>query len=146
MTSNIVIVFNPLQLPVIDIEHIPLANVDYKIADSIVEFNLLDIHNWCYEKSLYNEEEVHIWESHLPKYVVPVTHPCQEVIRLCQQYYVPKQRAIVNAKKKVLLTINVESINQMLQLQPDPQAVPLSIESLTKLYIFLDFPKRFMIF
>ena len=41
--------------------------------------------------------------------------------------------------------ITTESINQMLQLQPDPQEVPLSIEALTKLYIGLDFPKRFQI-
>ena len=34
----------------------------------------------------------------------------------------------------------------MLQLKPDPQVVPLSIEALTKLYIGLDFPKRFKIF
>ena len=45
MTSKTVIVVNPLQTPVIDIEHIPLADIDYKIADPIVEFNLLDIHN-----------------------------------------------------------------------------------------------------
>ena len=57
-----------------------------------------------------------------------------------------KQRAIVNANKEVLFTINAESINQMLQLQPDPQSVPLSIEALTKLYIGLDFPKRLIIF
>ena len=34
----------------------------------------------------------------------------------------------------------------MLQLKPDPNAVPLSIEALTKLYPELDFPKRFQIF
>ena len=34
----------------------------------------------------------------------------------------------------------------MLQIQSNPQAVPLSIEALTKLYINLDFPKRFTIF
>ena len=34
----------------------------------------------------------------------------------------------------------------MLQLQFDPQSVPLSIETLTQLYLGLDFPKRFMIF
>ena len=60
MTSNTTIVVNPLQPPVIDIEHIPLADTDYKISDPIVEFNLLDIHNWCYEKYLYDQEEVHI--------------------------------------------------------------------------------------
>ena len=52
----------------------------------------------------------------------------------------------MNSSKEVLFTITAESINQMLQLQPDPQAIPLSIEALTKLYIGLDFPKRFMIF
>ena len=55
MNSKTVIVVNPLQPPVIDIEHIPLADTNYKIAYPIVEFNLLDIHNWCYEKSLDNE-------------------------------------------------------------------------------------------
>ena len=36
MTSKTVIVVNPLQPPVIDIEHIPLADTDYKIVDPIV--------------------------------------------------------------------------------------------------------------
>ena len=146
MTPNTTIVVNPLQPLVVDIEHIPLADIVYKIFDPIVEFNLLDIHNWCFEKYLDKEEEIHIWESNFPKYVVPLTHPYQEIIRLCHQYYIPKQRAIVNANKEVLFTITAESINQMLQLQSDPQAVSLSIEALTKLYINLDFPKRFMIF
>ena len=76
MTSKTVIVVNPLQSPCIDIEHVPLADVDYKIAYPIVEFNLLDIHNWCYENSLDDQESIHILESHLPKYVFPLTHPC----------------------------------------------------------------------
>ena len=101
-------------------EQIPLADIDYKIADPMVEFNLLDIHNWCFEKSLDDHEEVHIWESNFPKYVVPLTHPCQEIIRLCHQYYIPEQRDIVNANKEVLFTITAESIKQMFHLQPDP--------------------------
>ena len=52
----------------------------------------------------------------------------------------------MNANKEVLFTITGESINQMLQLKPDPKAVPLSIETLKNLYIGLDFPKRFQIF
>ena len=84
MSSKTTIVVNPLQPPVVDIEHTPLVDIDYKIVDPIVEFNLLEIHNWSYEKSLDNEEEGQIWESHLPKYFVPLTHPFQEVIRLCQ--------------------------------------------------------------
>ena len=145
-SSKTAIIKNYLQPLVVDIEHTPLADIDYKIENPIIEFNLLELHNWSYEKSLDNVEEVQIWESHLPKYVVPVTHSCPKVIILCHHYYMPEQRTIVNANKEVLFTITVESINQMLQLKPNPQAVPLSIEALTKLYIGLEFPRRFQIF
>ena len=72
-----------------------------------------------------------IWDTHLPKYVVPLTHPGQDLVRLCQKHYEPYQRAIVNADIEILFIITAESINQMLQLQSDPQSVPLSIEALT---------------
>ena len=83
MSSKTSIIINPLQPPVVDIEHTPLADVDYKIVDPVVEFTLFDLHCWSYEKSLDQVEEVQIWESNLPKYVVPITHQCPEVIRLC---------------------------------------------------------------
>lgn len=57
-----------------------------------------------------------IWETNLPKYVVPLTHPGQDLIRLCQKYYVPDQRSIVNAGRYILFSITAESINEMLQL------------------------------
>ena len=62
--------------------------MDYKIADPVVEFNLLEIHNWCFDKFL-DKDEIPIWETNLPKYVVPVTHPGQDLVRLCQKHYVP---------------------------------------------------------
>ena len=111
MNPNTAIVVNPLEPPVFYIEHIPIVDINYKIVDLVVEFNLLDIHNWCFEKSLDDQEDVHIWESNLPKYVVPLTHPCQEFIRLCHQHYIPKQRAIVNTNKEFPFTITTESIN-----------------------------------
>ena len=67
MTSKTTIVVNPLQPPIVDIEHTPLADVDYKIADPVIEFNLLDLHCWSLEKFLDREDEVHIWESNMPK-------------------------------------------------------------------------------
>ena len=62
MTSKTTIVVNPIQPPVVDIEHKPLADVDYKIADLVIEFNLLDLHCWSLEKSLDQVDEVQIWE------------------------------------------------------------------------------------
>lgn len=51
MSSKTVIIVKPLQPPVVDIEHTPLADVDYKIKNIAVEFNLLDHHWWSYENS-----------------------------------------------------------------------------------------------
>ena len=73
---------NPLQPPIPTVETIPLTDMDYKIADPVVEFNILEIHNWCFDKFL-DKDEMPIWETNLPKYVVPVTHPGQDLVRLC---------------------------------------------------------------
>ena len=78
--------------------------MDYKIADHVVEFNLLEIHNWCFDKFLDNDE-MPIWDTNLPKYIVPVTHLGQDLVRLCQKHYVPDQRAIVNADREILFSI-----------------------------------------
>ena len=96
ISAKSTITVNPLQPPVVATENISLTDLDYKILDPVVEFNLMDIHRWCYEKYL-DKDDIPIWETHLPKYIVPVTHPGQDFIRLCQKYYEPDQRAIVNA-------------------------------------------------
>ena len=44
MASKNTIVINPLQYPVVDVEHIALVDVDYKITDPTIEFHLLDLH------------------------------------------------------------------------------------------------------
>ena len=130
---------NPLQPPVSTEEVIPLVDVDYKIVDPVVEFNLLEVHNWCHEKFL-DKEEMPLWNTNLPKYVVPVTHPGQDLVRMCQKYYVPDQRSIVNANREILFSITTESINEMLQLQFDPRAVPLSIEAFNSVIFGIGFP------
>ena len=145
LTAKTTVSVNPLQPPVSTEEIIPLIDVDYKIVDPVIEFNLLEVHNWCHEKFL-DKDDMPIWETNLPKYVVPLTHPGQDLITLCQKYYVPDQKEIVNADKEILFYITVESINEILQLQFDPKEVPLSIEALTQLYLGLDFPKRIVIF
>ena len=98
ITAKSATTVNPLQSPVVAAENIHLIDLDYKIADPIIEFNLLDIHNWCYEKYL-DKDDIPVWETHLPKYIVPLTHPGQELIRLCQKYYEPNKRAIENVEK-----------------------------------------------
>ena len=89
MASKSIVPINSLQPPVVDIEHNPLANTDFKITDTIIEFNLLELHYWSQEKSINQADEVFIWESNLPKYVVPHTFEFLKVIRLYQSCYFP---------------------------------------------------------
>ena len=119
----------PLQPPITTEESNPLIDLDYRIADATLEFDLLEVHNWCQEKFEKKEaNDIPVWESNLPKYVVPITHPTQGFIRLCQMHYIPDQRCMANKDSEVLFFITVESINDMLQLIHNPQSVSLSIE------------------
>ena len=88
LTAKSNVSVNPLQPPVVAEEIIPLTDMDYKIVDPMVEFKLLEIHNWCYDKYL-DKDEMPIWETHFPQYVVPLTHPGQDLVRLCQKHYEP---------------------------------------------------------
>lgn len=49
-------------------------------------------------------------------------------------YYIPSQRVVMSPDQKVLFTITVESINEMLQLQPGPNLTTLSIGDLLDQY------------
>ena len=71
MASKNIVPINTLQPPIVDIEHIPLADTDFKITNTFIEFNLLELHCWSQEKPIDQVDEVFIWESNLPKYVAP---------------------------------------------------------------------------
>lgn len=125
-------VFRPVQPPVISQESSPLVDLDYRIYDPSVEFNLLDVYKWCFGKYVEkNDKNIPIWDSNFPKYIVPLIHSAPDFVRLCQSYYLPDQRCIVNKDREVIFYINAESINSMLQLNHDPNTTTLSIEDLT---------------
>ena len=137
----------PVQPPVISPENNPLVDLDCRILDPNVEFNLFDVYNCCYGKSVEkSDKDIPIWESNLPRYIVPLTHSVPDFIRLCQAYYMPEKRCIVNKEKETLFYITEESINSMLQMNHDPNSASLSIEDLTQLYLDLEFNTRFKIY
>jgi len=147
LTADSTEVVRPVQPPVISAENSPLVDLDYRILDPNVEFNLFDVYNWRYGKSVEkSDKDIPIWESNLPRYIVPLTHSVSEFIRLCQAYYMLEQRCIVNKEKDILFYITEESINSMLQMNHDPNSASLSIEYLTQLYLDLDFNTRFKIY
>lgn len=143
MVSQVIVTVNPLQPSIIDVEHTPLADKDFKISDPVADFNLLELHYWSHDKFMDQVDDIHLWESNLPKYIFPQTFQFPEIIRLCQVNYLPIERAMLTHNKKILFTIIAESINQMLRIQPKPVEAPLSIGILNELYLKIDFPKRF---
>ena len=88
MACKCIVTVNPMQPLVVDVEHTPLADRDFKINDTVTEFNLLELHCWSHEKSIDQVDEVYIWESNLPKYVFPQTFQCPEVVILINLSFV----------------------------------------------------------
>ena len=96
---------NPLQPPLLDVDHTPLVDKDFKIIDTVTNNNLLELHCWSHENFADQADDLNLWNSNLPKYIVPQTHQSLEVIRLCQFSYFPDERAIVTSDQEILITI-----------------------------------------
>ena len=62
MSSQGIVTVNPMQPPVVDVEHTPLADKDFKINDVITDFNLLDIHCWSHNKAIEKADDTCLWE------------------------------------------------------------------------------------
>ena len=77
-------VVKPVQPLVISQENTPLVDLDYRIMDPSLEFNLPDLYNWCFGKSVEKDDkDIPVWDSNFPKYIVPQSHPSPNFVRLC---------------------------------------------------------------
>lgn len=65
---------------------------------------------------------------------------------MCYSCYVPCHITIISHDQKVIFTITSKSINEMLQLQPGPNLIPLSIGDLLDLYPKLSSAKLAQLF
>lgn len=142
MASQTSMDVRPLQTPHLDIDHLALANINFQIKDTASPTYLLKLHCRHKYKFLNHNDDIHLWESNLPKYCFPQVHPFPENIHFCQACYVPSQRSIVTPNQQVLFTIIAESINQMLQIKPSQNETPLCIDGLLDLYTNIDIPKK----
>jgi len=95
MASRSILNANPLQSLVANVEHLPLADKDFKIVDTMTDSNLLEVHCWSHDKFIDQVDDIHLWDSNLPKYPFPQTYQCPELIRLRQINYFPNERDIV---------------------------------------------------
>lgn len=106
---------NPLIHPHVDLDHVPLADRDYKIHETFCKFELFEMCYWLQEKYIDKSDDIGLWESKLPHYIFPHTHSAPEFIRKCQACYIPSQRAIISPTGEIIFTITAQSIDQMMQ-------------------------------
>jgi len=71
MASQSILNEKSLQTPHLDIDHLPLADRDFEIKDTSTSSHLLKLHCWSEDKFLNKNDDIHLWESNLPKYLFP---------------------------------------------------------------------------
>ena len=62
---------NPPTSTSIDLDHVPLADSYYKIADREWEFEFHELHLWLKQKYLDQQDEIKLWESIFPLFSFP---------------------------------------------------------------------------
>lgn len=134
MASLVALDVRPTTTPHLDLYHLPLADQDFQIKDKSTQNLLLEIHCSSRDRFLNHADDIGLWESDFPKQQFPEVHIFPEIVHQGHAYYIPSQRAIMSPIKKILFTITVDSINEMLQLQLRPNLTPLLIGDLLDEY------------
>jgi hypothetical protein len=118
---------NPFLPPPVDLDKIPWVDKDRLIADTICDFDFLDLQSWLRQVFLDQSDEIGLWESHFPLYLFPQIHHFPEFMLKCQAHYIPDQRAIVSSSGDVLFFITPEDIDQMMQIPRAESASPFNL-------------------
>lgn len=63
---------NSLIPPSIDLDHIPLADMDYIISETQCDCDFLELYCWLEDKHTYKIDEIGLLESNLPHYIFPL--------------------------------------------------------------------------
>ena len=137
---------NPLIPPSIDLDHIPLADRDFRISETQCDCDFLELYCWLKDKHANKINEIVLWESNLSHYIFPLIFHAPEFTRKCQACYVPSQRAIMAPFGDILFTITAKSINQTMLAPSVENSSPFSLKALNQLYQKLDFATRAKIF
>ena len=124
----------PISTPQLDLDHLPLAYKDFQIKDTFVNECSLKLYYQYRDQYLNHVDKIGFWESNLPKYQFPEVQIFLEIVHYYHANYIPDQREVMSPNQTILFTIIVESINEMLQLQPGQNLTPLSIGDLLVLF------------
>jgi len=123
---------NPLISPSEDLDHIPLANMDYSINEAQCDYDFFELYWWLEDKHVDKTDEIGLSESNLPHYNFPLKFQAPEFIRRCQACYVPTQRAIIAPTGYILFTTTAQYIDQMMLASTVENNTPFSLEALTR--------------
>lgn len=146
MYIHISLSVKPVSTAHLDQDHLPLADRDFKIKDTSSASERMKLHFWWKDIFLNHDDDIHLLESNLPLYSFPEVHCLPDIMNYFQTCYIPSQRVVVASNQHLLFTITLESINYMLQVQPNPNLDPFSIEWLLELYNSIDEDKAKKVF
>jgi len=104
-------VVNPILFPSMDLDHIPLADKDYKIAKTQCEFNLFELHWWFRDTYLDQSNEIGLWQSRLPLFIFPQSYYFPDFLLKFQASYLSSKKAIISLNGEILFTITLNNIN-----------------------------------
>ena len=99
--------------PPVDLDRIQLADKDYLISETKSNFNFFELHSWFKDTFINQSDEIGLWESSFPLYLLSQVHHFPEFALKCQVHYLPDQRAIVSLSGKTFFLITPEAIDQM---------------------------------
>ena len=120
----------PLNAPHRELEYLPLIDEDFQIKD--LHFDESPRLSYCRCRDEYSKGQdlIGLWESNLPRYLIPSVLIFPEIIHYCHANYDPAQRAVLAPDQSVLFPITPQAINAMLHFEPDQELAPLSMEGL----------------
>jgi len=120
----------PITTPHLDLYHLPLADKDFQIKDTVVRESPIKLYCRYRDQHLNQDNQIGLWESNFPKYQFLEVHIFPEIIHYCHTNYSPSQISVMSQNQYVLFTITAESINETLQLLPRQNLTPISIRGL----------------
>jgi len=68
MATHVVVDVRPITTPHLDLDHLPMADMDFQIKDTSGYEVLLKIHCLSKDRYLNHSDDIGLWDSNLPKF------------------------------------------------------------------------------
>ena len=91
----------PLNAPHRELEYLPLVDKDFQIKD--LHFDESPLRSYCHCRDDYSkgQDVIGLWESNLPRYLIPSVLIFPEIIHCYHANYDPNQKAVLSPSQSV---------------------------------------------